>query len=199
MGAAAAPSAEALSDIPGNYLELYQQAAVEYKLGGDGWSVLAGVGKIETDHGRLDAPGCDARARTPPAPAARCSSCSRPGTRTASTATATARKDRYDPRDAIPGAANYLKASGAPGDWRRALFAYNHAGWYVDDVARAGRGLPRAAAAEPQAVAQPSAGGGGRPRRGRLARRRHAGAARTRLALGGHDARRRSGARAARA
>ena len=53
--ARSAPSAEALSDIPGNYLELYQQAAVEYQLGGDGWSILAGVGSIETDHGRLDA------------------------------------------------------------------------------------------------------------------------------------------------
>ena len=30
--------------------------------------------------------------------------------------------------------ANYLRASGAPRDWRRALFAYNHAGWYVDEV-----------------------------------------------------------------
>ena len=28
----------------------------------------------------------------------------------------------------------YLKASGAPKDWDRAIFAYNHAGWYVDLV-----------------------------------------------------------------
>jgi hypothetical protein len=31
-------------------------------------------------------------------------------------------------------AARYLAASGAPGDYRRAIFAYNHAGWYVADV-----------------------------------------------------------------
>jgi hypothetical protein len=31
-------------------------------------------------------------------------------------------------------AANYLRASGAPGDYRRAIFAYNHAGWYVAEV-----------------------------------------------------------------
>ena len=35
--------------------------------------------------------------------------------------------DVHDPHDAILGAANYLRASGAPGDLRRALFAYNHA------------------------------------------------------------------------
>ena len=49
--------------------------------------------------------------------------------------------DRYgnggnilDPHDAILGAANYLKASGAPGDLRGALFAYNRADAYVDAV-----------------------------------------------------------------
>ena len=40
----------------------------------------------------------------------------------------------YDPGDAIPAAARYLKASGAPADYRRAIFAYNHADWYVADV-----------------------------------------------------------------
>ncbi|WP_309233847.1 lytic murein transglycosylase [Conexibacter sp. W3-3-2] len=44
------------------------------------------------------------------------------------------RRNIYDPQDAIPGAANYLSASGAPGSWQRALFAYNHAQWYVDEV-----------------------------------------------------------------
>ncbi|HEX5251731.1 MAG TPA: lytic transglycosylase domain-containing protein [Gaiellales bacterium] len=37
-------------------------------------------------------------------------------------------------RDAILGAANYLHRSGAPGDQRRALFAYNHSTLYVDAV-----------------------------------------------------------------
>ena len=30
--------------------------------------------------------------------------------------------------------ANYLRASGAPADYRRAIFAYNHAWWYVEAV-----------------------------------------------------------------
>ncbi len=44
------------------------------------------------------------------------------------------RIDRWDPADAIFAAANYLASSGAPGDYRRALLAYNHAGWYVREV-----------------------------------------------------------------
>lgn len=43
-------------------------------------------------------------------------------------------KDPYNPRDAIFAAARYLRASGAPGDWYEAIFAYNHADWYVEEV-----------------------------------------------------------------
>jgi membrane-bound lytic murein transglycosylase B len=42
--------------------------------------------------------------------------------------------DVHDPRDAIMGAANYLRASGAPGDYRRALHAYNPSRLYVRGV-----------------------------------------------------------------
>ncbi|MGH2961971.1 MAG: transglycosylase SLT domain-containing protein [Solirubrobacterales bacterium] len=45
----------------------------------------------------------------------------------------------HDPRDAIMGAANYLHASGAPGNYRRALFAYNNSGLYVGAVLRYAR------------------------------------------------------------
>jgi hypothetical protein len=45
-----------------------------------------------------------------------------------------------DPADAIYSAAAYLRASGALRELRAALFAYNHADWYVDEVlARARR------------------------------------------------------------
>jgi soluble lytic murein transglycosylase-like protein len=44
--------------------------------------------------------------------------------------------DVHDPHDAIVGAANYLRASGAPRDYRRALFAYNRSSLYVDAVLR---------------------------------------------------------------
>ena len=42
----------------------------------------------------------------------------------------------HDDRDAIMGAANYLRASGAPRNMRRALFAYNHSNAYVDSILR---------------------------------------------------------------
>ena len=42
----------------------------------------------------------------------------------------------HDPHDAILGAANYLHASGAPRDYRRALYAYNRSTLYVDAVLR---------------------------------------------------------------
>jgi membrane-bound lytic murein transglycosylase B len=48
--------------------------------------------------------------------------------------------DVQDPRDAILGAANYLHANGAPGDYKRALYRYNPSSLYVDAVlAYAGR------------------------------------------------------------
>jgi soluble lytic murein transglycosylase-like protein len=44
--------------------------------------------------------------------------------------------DVHDPHDAILGAANYLHASGAPGNYRVALYHYNPVPAYVDAVMR---------------------------------------------------------------
>ncbi|GAA3508365.1 hypothetical protein GCM10023075_67640 [Streptosporangium album] len=51
--------------------------------------------------------------------------------------------DVHDARDAVFGAANYLKASGAPRDYRRAVFAYNHDSRYVDAVLAHARQIKR--------------------------------------------------------
>jgi hypothetical protein len=51
--------------------------------------------------------------------------------------------DVHDPHDAILGAANYLHASGAPGSYRRALYAYNPSSLYVDAVLRYARRIAR--------------------------------------------------------
>lgn len=49
------PSKSALADIPGNYLALYRAAATTCpRLD---WTVLAAIGKIESDHGRSTLPG----------------------------------------------------------------------------------------------------------------------------------------------
>ncbi len=48
-----------------------------------------------------------------------------------------------DPHDAILAAANLLRDNGAPGDYRRALRAYNNSGLYVDAVQRYARQIKR--------------------------------------------------------
>ena len=79
-------------------------------------------------------------------------------------------KDPYNPVDAIFAAARYLRAAGADTDLRRAIFAYNHADWYVDSVllrARVIGGLPE----RPRRLADgPHAGPLPRPREGDLRR-----------------------------
>ena len=51
----AEPTQTALADIPPQYLLLYEQAGVRY---GVPWLVLAGIGKLECDHGRSPNPAC---------------------------------------------------------------------------------------------------------------------------------------------
>jgi membrane-bound lytic murein transglycosylase B len=51
--------------------------------------------------------------------------------------------DVRDPHDAIMGAANYLRASGAPGNDRRALYSYNPSPLYVDAIMRYARQMQR--------------------------------------------------------
>jgi hypothetical protein len=142
-----APSAVALADIPGNYLGWIRAAAPRY---GVDWTVIAGIYSIESDFGRLDAPGVRFGENFAGAGG--------PGQFLAATwerygvdGDDDGVKDRYDPADAIPGTANLLRQNGAPGDYGRAIFAYNHAGWYVDEVlSRAAR---YRAAAGPDATA----------------------------------------------
>ncbi|RSN56664.1 C40 family peptidase [Actinomadura sp. WAC 06369] len=126
------PGQGTAADIPADYLRLYVQAGNRY---GIGWHVLAAVGKAESDHGR--GPGSGIRSGTNHAGAAG------PMQFLLSTWAAfgvdgngDGRKDVYDPADAIPGAARYLKHNGAPEKTRRALFAYNHSDAYVEKVLR---------------------------------------------------------------
>lgn len=44
------------------------------------------------------------------------------------------RADPFNIKDACFSAVKYLKANGAPGDMYGAIFAYNHADWYVERV-----------------------------------------------------------------
>jgi len=125
-GDQALPSAVALADIPAGYLALYQQAALRFGLP---WELLAAVGKVESDHGR--APGSD----EPNAAGAEGPMQFEPATFAAySWAAGSSDPNIDDPHDAIEAAAALLAANGAPARTRRALLAYNHAGWYVEEV-----------------------------------------------------------------
>lgn len=130
-----APSAKALAIIPPDYLALYQQAAASCP--GLPWSVLAAIGTIESDNGRSDAPGVHAGAN---AAGAEGPMQFLPGTfahyALPVPAGGVAPPSPYDPADAVWAAARLLCASGARGsaDLPGAVFAYNHAQWYVRDV-----------------------------------------------------------------
>jgi Transglycosylase SLT domain len=126
------PSARARAEIPPEYLKLYAEAASRYGLD---WAILAGIGKVECDHGRDPDPSCTREGAVNSAGAGG------PAQFLGSTwrqygvdGDGDGRADRWDPADAIFSMANYLRASGAPGDYRKAIFAYNHADWYVNEV-----------------------------------------------------------------
>ena len=125
-------SALAEAEIPPLYLSLYQQAGSRYRLD---WAILAGIGKVECDHGRDPDPSCTKEGAVNSAGAGG------PAQFLATTwaeygvdADGRGPPDRWDPADAIYGMANYLRASGAPENYRKAIFAYNHADWYVAEV-----------------------------------------------------------------
>jgi len=121
--------------IPPFLLAIYQAAGIQY---GIRWEVLAAINEIETDYGRnlsVSTAGALGWMQF------------MPGTwqTYGVDANEDGRKDPFNPVDAIFAAARYLKAAGADQDLRKGIFAYNHAGWYVDSVLERARligGLP---------------------------------------------------------
>src|SRR5205823_2636248 len=110
--------------VPIFLLPIYQAAGIQY---GIRWEVLAAINEIETDDGRnLDVSSAGAVGWMQ----------FMPGTwKTYGVdANKDGKKDPYNPVDAIFAAARYLKAAGGDKNVRQGIFAYNHAGWYVDSV-----------------------------------------------------------------
>lgn len=127
---AAAPTR--LAGIPTSFLHLYEAAGSHYGLP---WELLAAIGKVECDHGQDPDPSCwhdgamnYAGAGGPMQFLA--------GTWTSYAVDANhdGHASRWDPADAIYTAARYLRANGAPGDLKRAVYAYNHSSAYVAQV-----------------------------------------------------------------
>jgi len=117
------------ASAPANYLDLFKQSAAQY-CPSMSWTVLAAIGEIESGDGANDGPssagargpmqflpstwaewGIDAFGQTGP-------------------------PDIMSPLDAVPSAARMLCSDGAGNSatLRGAIFAYNHATWYVDEV-----------------------------------------------------------------
>jgi Transglycosylase SLT domain len=129
------PIVLARADIPEDYLTWYVGAARTCpRLP---WPVLAGIGKVESDHGRSDLPGVHAGSNFAGAEGPM-----QFLPRTFGAFAVNADPGRplspYDPADAIYTAARMLCADGARGGStsgiERAIFAYNHADWYVAEV-----------------------------------------------------------------
>ncbi|HEX6753636.1 MAG TPA: lytic murein transglycosylase [Solirubrobacterales bacterium] len=117
----------ASSGVPPVLIPIYQRAAAAYELGPQGAAVLAGINEIETAFGtNLNVSSAGAMGWMQFIP----SSWDAYGVDANGDGVA----DPYNPEDAIFAAANYLSAAGMPEDTYGAIFAYNHADWYVADV-----------------------------------------------------------------
>nr|WP_202487706.1 NlpC/P60 family protein [Streptomyces sp. SID8354] len=127
---AATASRQAINDIPPRMLTLYQRAALTCT--GLSWTVLAAIGKVETDHARHPTMVSSAAAVGPmqflpstfqayarPVP---------PGGKRPPTP--------WDPVDAVYAAARLLCANGARNgkNLQAALYSYNHSHTYVSQV-----------------------------------------------------------------
>ncbi|HEY2651828.1 MAG TPA: lytic murein transglycosylase [Solirubrobacteraceae bacterium] len=110
--------------IPPFLLPIYQAAGIEYDVP---WQVLAAINEIETDYGRnlsVSTAGAVGWMQFMP------STWARYGV----DATGSGYADPYNPVDAIFSAARYLSAAGASKNIAGAIYAYNHADWYVQSV-----------------------------------------------------------------
>jgi len=110
--------------IPPFLLPIYQACGTQY---GIPWQVLASINRIETAFGtNLNVSTAGALGWMQFMPAT--------WKAYGVDANGDGRKDPYNPVDAICAAARYLNASGGETDLPTAIFAYNHADWYVDEV-----------------------------------------------------------------
>jgi Transglycosylase SLT domain len=118
------PTADGLS-------ALWQSAGAHY---GIPWQVLAAINKIETDNGQVtgtSSAGAIGWMQFLPAT----------WREYATDGNGDGIANPRDPADAIYSAARFLRANGGDTNLPRALFAYNHASWYVKDVLAQARSL----------------------------------------------------------
>jgi peptidoglycan DL-endopeptidase CwlO len=142
-----APAAHAKNSIPADYLHWYQVVGQQYNVP---WTLLAGIGTVESDNGQTTLPGVHSGENAfgaagpmqigigmeagnvwggaPVHPASEVVN----GVATDEDGGPDA--SVYDPADAIAGAAKYLLAAGVQTNPSGAIFAYNHLQSYVQSV-----------------------------------------------------------------
>src|SRR3984885_4633491 len=133
--------------IPASYLYWYQRVGQQY---GVPWTILAGVGTVESDNGQTPPPGVHrgqngfgaagpmqigiGGAATNVWGGAPVHPASEMVNGVATDEDGGPNADVYDPADAIAGAARYLVAAGVQTNPSGAIFAYNHLQSYVQSV-----------------------------------------------------------------
>jgi peptidoglycan DL-endopeptidase CwlO len=140
-------STEAANSIPANYLKWFQKVGLQYNIS---WTILAGIGKVESDDGRTTLTGVISGSNNFGAAGpmqigidsasgnqwggAPVHAASQVVNGVATDEDGDGIASVYDPADAIAGAAKYLVEHGAQQNIPAAIFAYNHADWYVEEV-----------------------------------------------------------------
>jgi murein DD-endopeptidase MepM/ murein hydrolase activator NlpD len=117
----------AAAGVPPVLIPIYQRASAAYGLGPQGAAVLAGINEVETAFGtnlNVSSAGAVGWMQFMP------STWETYGV----DANGDGVRDPYNPEDAIFAAASYLSAAGMPSDTYGAIYAYNHADWYVAEV-----------------------------------------------------------------
>jgi len=117
----------AINGVPPVLIPIYHRASEQYGLGPQGPAVLAGINAIETAFGTNLGPssaGAVGWMQFMPETWAMYGV----------DANGDGVADPNNPEDAIYAAARYLRAAGMPADVWGAIFAYNHADWYVEEV-----------------------------------------------------------------
>jgi Transglycosylase SLT domain len=115
---------------PGSYLQLFQESAARY-CPGLSWTVLAAIGQIESADGQNMGPSTAGALGPMQFLPSTWATWGIDGFGDTGT------PDIMNPFDAVPSAARLLCADGAASGGaglRQAIFDYNHADWYVDEV-----------------------------------------------------------------
>jgi peptidoglycan DL-endopeptidase CwlO len=135
------------NSIPATYLKWYKLVGLQNNIP---WIILAGIGTEESDNGQTTLPGVHSGqngfgaagpmqigiegASTDTWGGAPIHPASQNDGGVATDEDGDGVDNVYDPADAIAGAAKYLNEHGFQQDPSGAIFAYNHAGWYVTAV-----------------------------------------------------------------